>query len=110
MHTAPLCPGAEHCAPAASRTPCPRPFTCREVIDSQWRPSKFTQAFAWSQLYTSSLLTLPNAIFTFLAFPALSLRFCERPVVLHCCAMCCLVSCCHTWSCVGLQCVMSAGY
>jgi hypothetical protein len=76
MPTAP-CPSCdEHPLSWLPNTPFPLP-ACREVMDSQWRPSKFTQALAWSQLYTSSVLTLPNAIFTFLAFPAAARRFCE---------------------------------
>jgi hypothetical protein len=47
------------------------------VLDSQWAPSKFSKAFAWSQLYVTGLLTWPNAAFTFLAFPALSYKFGE---------------------------------
>uniref|UniRef100_A0A383W752 Amino acid transporter transmembrane domain-containing protein n=1 Tax=Tetradesmus obliquus TaxID=3088 RepID=A0A383W752_TETOB len=46
-----------------------------EVLDSQWAPSKFTKAFAWSQVYVTGLLTWPNAAFTFMAFPALSYKF-----------------------------------
>jgi hypothetical protein len=48
------------------------------VLDSQWAPSKFTKAFAWSQVYVTGLLTWPNAAFTFLAFPALSYKFGEQ--------------------------------
>eukprot|EP00775_Hariotina_reticulata_P005826 gene5826-6067_t len=40
-----------------------------EVLDSQFRPSKFPKAFTYALLYVTSTLTLPNAIFTFLAFP-----------------------------------------
>ncbi|KAF6262602.1 transmembrane amino acid transporter protein-domain-containing protein [Scenedesmus sp. NREL 46B-D3] len=46
-----------------------------EVLDSQWAPSKFSKAFAWSQVYVTGLLTWPNAAFTFMAFPALSYKF-----------------------------------
>jgi hypothetical protein len=48
-----------------------------EVLDSQWAPSKFSKAFAWSQVYVTGILTWPNAAFTFLAFPALSYKFGE---------------------------------
>jgi hypothetical protein len=52
---------------------------CSEVLDSQWAPSKFSKAFAWSQVHVTGLLTWPNAAFTFLAFPALSYKFGELP-------------------------------
>lgn len=45
------------------------PISCREVLDSQFRPSKFPKAFTYALIYVTSTLTLPNAIFTFLAFP-----------------------------------------
>lgn len=41
----------------------------REVLDSQFRPSKFPKAFAYALLYVTSTLTLPNAIFVFVAYP-----------------------------------------
>lgn len=39
------------------------------MLDSQFRPSKFPKAFTYALLYVTTTLTLPNAIFTFLAFP-----------------------------------------
>lgn len=39
------------------------------MLDSQWRPSKFPKTFSFALLYVTSTLTLPNAAFTFLAFP-----------------------------------------
>lgn len=44
-----------------------------------WRPSRFSKAFAWSQVYVTGILTWPNAAFTFLAFPALAYKFGEGP-------------------------------
>ena len=40
-----------------------------ELVDSQFRPSKFSRTFAFSLIYVTATLTLPNAAFTFLAFP-----------------------------------------
>lgn len=42
---------------------------CREVLDSQFAPSKFPRTFMSAVVYVTSTLTLPNAVFTFLAFP-----------------------------------------
>lgn len=53
--------------------------SCSEVLDSMWKPSKFSKAFAWSQVYVTGILTWPNAAFTFLAFPALAYKFGEGP-------------------------------
>jgi hypothetical protein len=40
-----------------------------ELVDSQFRPSKFSPTFAAALTYVTLTLTLPNALFTFLAFP-----------------------------------------
>lgn len=56
--------------------------SCREVLDSQFRPSKFPKAFTYALIYVTSTLTLPNAIFTFLAFPEEATKYGES--CLHC--------------------------
>jgi len=40
-----------------------------ELVDSQFRPSRFPNTFAKALTYVTLTLTLPNALFTFLAFP-----------------------------------------
>jgi hypothetical protein len=54
---------------------------CREVLDSQFRPSKFPKAFTYALIYVTSTLTLPNAIFTFLAFPEEATKYGEHQVL-----------------------------
>jgi len=56
--------------------------SCREVLDSQFRPSKFPKAFMYALIYVTSTLTLPNALFTFLAFPEEATKYGE------CCLRC----------------------
>ena len=46
-----------------------------EVLDSQFRPSNFPKTFTWAHIYVVSTLTLPNAVFTFLAYPEESLEY-----------------------------------
>ena len=46
-----------------------------EVLDSQFRPSKFPKTFTFALIYVTSTLTLPNAIFTYLAYPEESLEY-----------------------------------
>jgi auxin influx carrier (AUX1 LAX family) len=40
-----------------------------EVVDSQFKPSRFPRTFGAALAYVTATLTLPNAAFTFLAFP-----------------------------------------
>lgn len=40
-----------------------------ELVDSQFRPSRFPSTFATALTYVTLTLTLPNALFTFLSFP-----------------------------------------
>jgi hypothetical protein len=46
-----------------------------EVLDTQFRPSLFPRTFTFALIYVTSTLTLPNAIFTYLAYPEESLKF-----------------------------------
>jgi hypothetical protein len=46
-----------------------------EVLDSQFRPSKFPRTFMFALIYVTSTLTVPNAAFTFLAFPEQATKF-----------------------------------
>lgn len=42
---------------------------CREVVDSQWRASRYPATFASALAYVTLAMTLPSAVFTYLAFP-----------------------------------------
>ncbi|GBF93363.1 auxin transporter [Raphidocelis subcapitata] len=46
-----------------------------EVVDSQWRPSRFPPTFGAAIGYVTAALTLPSAVFTFLAFPQQATQF-----------------------------------
>jgi hypothetical protein len=46
-----------------------------EVLDSQFRPSKFPKTFMFALIYVTSTLTVPNAAFTFLAFPEQATKY-----------------------------------
>ncbi len=55
-----------------------------ELVDSQFRPSRFPLTFARALTYVTLTLTLPNALFTFLAFPRLVRGCILRGVFLAC--------------------------